>query len=158
LLVIRPGWDGLPPGSIYVIAAALAFAGYHLLTRRISAKKRHWQILVFQTLIGMLVTSPTLLFVWKAPDFFSLLLFFGMGVAATIGHYFVIRAYQYAQASVLAPFSYFEIVSATILSFAVFGDFPDAITWIGVIVIISSGVYIGFRENMVDRGATDMTR
>ena len=157
LLVIRPGWSGLPSGSIYVIVAALAFAGYHLLTRRISSKGGHWQVLMFQTLIGTLVTSPATLFFWKEPEFFSLLLFFGMGLTATIGHYCVIRAYQYAQASVLAPFSYFEIVSATILGYVVFGDFPDGVTWIGVAVIISSGVYIGFRENAAESKRTTLT-
>jgi len=73
-------------------------------------------------------------------------LFVSMGVAATAGHYLLIRAYDYAPAPVLAPFGYFEIISAVALGYFVFGDFPDALTWAGVAVIVSSGVYIGFRE------------
>mgnify|MGYP001200120056 CR=1 FL=1 len=146
LLVIRPGLDVLPPGAIYVVAAAFAFAGYHLLTRRISADGGHWQVLVFQTVLGTLMTSPAIFFVWKVPDFMAIWLFFGMGLTVSIGHYLVIRAYQYAQASILAPFSYVEIISATLLGLVVFGDFPDIMTWLGVIVMVFSGLYIGFRE------------
>ena len=150
LLVIRPGSEDFPLGSIYVVAAAIAFAGYHLLTRRISADGRHLQVLAFQTVVGTLVTSPVVLFFWTMPDVFVISLFFIMGLTVTIGHYLVIRAYQFAQASVLAPFSYVEIISATLLGLLVFGDFPDIMTWLGVIVIVCSGVYIGFRESKVE--------
>lgn len=51
---------------------------------------------------------------------------------------------------ILALFSYFEIVSATILGLAVFGDFRSALTWTGAVVIVASGIYIGFRERKTD--------
>ena len=133
--------------------AAVAFAGYKLLTRKITGDCGHWQILVFQALVGTVVMSPTLLFTWHPPDLYGIILMVGMGFAATMGHYLLIRAYQYAPAPTLAPFSYFEIVSATVLGVAVFGDFPSALTWVGVAVIITSGVFTSLRERKINYAA-----
>ena len=146
LLVIRPGFDGVPLGTVFILGAAIAFAGYNLLTRRIAGRGDPWQTLVFQAGVGAALTSLVLPFTWRGPELDGLVLFVSMGVAATAGHYLLIRAYDYAPAPVLAPFGYFEIISAVALGYFVFGDFPDALTWAGVAVIVSSGVYIGFRE------------
>ena len=146
LLVIRPGFGGAPPGTVFVLFAAVAFAGYNLLTRRIAGRGGSWQTLVFQAGAGALIMSPMLIVSWKTPDAAALMLFLGMGLAATCGHYLLIRAYEHAPAPVLAPFGYFEIIAATALGFFVFGDFPDGFTWAGVAVIVASGVYIGWRE------------
>lgn len=153
LLIIRPGFDGVPLGTVFILGAAIAFAGYNLLTRRIAGRSDPWQTLVFQAGIGSAVTSMALPFAWRTPELDGLTLFVGMGVAATVGHYLLIRAYDYAPAPVLAPFGYFEIISAAALGYFVFGDFPDALTWAGVAVIVLSGVYIGFRERRLADGA-----
>jgi len=146
LLVIRPGFGAMPPGTGFVLFAAAAFAGYNLLTRRIAGRDGSWRILVFQAGAGAVILMPLLLFQWRTPDAGGLMLFLGLGATATFGHYLLIRAYSYAPAPVLAPFGYFEIVFATALGFAIFGDFPDALTWAGVAVIVLSGIYIGVRE------------
>jgi len=146
LLVIRPGFGGAPPGTVFILFAAAAFAGYNLLTRRIAGRGGSWQTLVFQAIAGALVMTFVLPVAWKTPDVTALMLFIGMGLAATLGHYLLIRAYENAPAPVLAPFGYFEIISATALGFFVFGDFPDHLTWAGVGVIAASGIYIGWRE------------
>ncbi|BDA84762.1 permease [Aureimonas sp. SA4125] len=69
------------------------------------------------------------------------------GLFATVAHLLFIQAYRLAPASLLAPFGYFEIVSATILGFLLFGDMPDAGKGIGIAIIVASGVYIAWREN-----------
>ena len=153
LLVIRPGFGVIPLGTGYVLVAAVAFAGYNLLTRQIAGDGGHWQVLVFQTIVGTVVTAPALLFTWHTPDLYGVMLLLGIGFAATLGHYLLIRAYQYAPAPILAPFSYFEIVSATVLGVAVFGDFPSALTWVGVAVIITSGVFTSLRERKINYAA-----
>jgi len=58
----------------------------------------------------------------------------------------MIRAFSHVSASILAPFGYFEIVAATIIGLTVFGDFPDSWSWIGIAVIVASGIYISLRE------------
>jgi drug/metabolite transporter (DMT)-like permease len=69
-----------------------------------------------------------------------------MGACAALGHFLLIKAIDHAPASILAPFGYSEIIMATIIGFVVFGDFPNITTWLGVGVIILSGVYISIRE------------
>jgi len=75
-----------------------------------------------------------------------------IGVIAAGGHYLLIRAYELAPASLLAPYGYAEIVMATIVGYVVFGDFPDGWTWAGIAVIVSGGIYISIRERQLGRG------
>ena len=65
----------------------------------------------------------------------------------------IVFAFSMAPASILAPFQYVEIVSATILGFLLFGDFPNLTKWIGISIIIGSGVYIFVREQRLERQA-----
>jgi drug/metabolite transporter (DMT)-like permease len=146
LIVIRPTLAGVPAGTLYVLGAALAFAGYNLLTRGLSRQADPWQTLTFQSLVGFAITSVALPWIWQAPDLPALGLMLMLGAAATLGHYLLIRAYMLAPAPVLAPFAYFEIVVATALGYLVFGDFPDRWTWAGVAVIAVSGIVIALRE------------
>jgi len=153
LVVIRPSVEGLSMGVIYILGAAVAFAGYNLLTRGLSRQDDPWRTLTFQCLVGFAVTSLALPFYWQTPDALAFSMFILMGASATFGHFLFIRAYDFATAPVLAPFAYFEIVIATVLGFAVFGDFPDNWTWAGVAVIVTSGIIIALRER---RAPSDM--
>ena len=69
-----------------------------------------------------------------------------MGIFACLGHFFLILSLKYADASKLAPFGYFEIFTNIILGYYFFSDFPDFWMWIGLLIIISSGIYISIRE------------
>ena len=61
----------------------------------------------------------------------------------------VVHAFRRASASILAPFQYLEIISATLLGLLIFGDFPDAMTWLGIAVIVGSGLFVFYRERQV---------
>ena len=71
-----------------------------------------------------------------------------MGIFACLGHFFLILSLKYADASKLAPFSYFEIVTNVLLGYYFFSDFPGYWTWIGLLIIVISGIYISFRERI----------
>ena len=71
-----------------------------------------------------------------------------MGVFACLGHLFLILSLKYADASKLAPFGYFEIVTNIILGYYFFSDFPTTWTWVGLAIIVFSGVYISFRDKI----------
>ena len=73
------------------------------------------------------------------------------GLIAAIGHYTVIRAYDFASAPVLAPLAYTEMISAVALGYLIFGDFPDGWTFLGVGILIASAVYISLRESRLGR-------
>ena len=72
----------------------------------------------------------------------------GLGVFATLGHIFLTSAVRYADTGLLAPFQYLEIISAILLGYLIFSDIPDHQTILGLIIIISSGVYLMHRERL----------
>lgn len=157
LLIIRPtfqdtGWPALLP-----LGAALCFAFYLVLTRRL-ATGMDPVLMQFQAGLGGAATATLLLLAgwWSgwlpnvilpvAPDTRSILLLVLLGLIATGGHILVVHAFRRASASILAPFQYLEIISATLLGYLVFGDFPDATTWIGIAIIVGSGLFVFYRE------------
>ena len=146
LVIVRPGFVALPVGVGYLIIAAFSFAFYNLLTRKLAAESKAGQILGVQSLLGTIAMSVVVVFFWRTPDLHALLLFFTMGVASGIAHFMLIISYQFANASFLAPFAYFEIISATIIGYVFFGDFPDTWTWTGIAIIVSCGIFISYRE------------
>ena len=74
-----------------------------------------------------------------------------LGVIATACHLLVTYAYRLASIGILAPFQYVEIIGATALGLILFGDFPDAITWLGIAIIVGSGMYVFHREAKLAR-------
>ena len=86
----------------------------------------------------------------EMPDFgVRWALIFAIGALATFGHLVVVLAFRLASASILAPFQYLEIVTGTLIGYWLFGEFPDALKWLGIAIIISSGIYLFMRERTV---------
>jgi drug/metabolite transporter (DMT)-like permease len=71
-----------------------------------------------------------------------------LSAIANGGHFLIIRAYDHAEASLLAPLAYTEMIMATIVGWYVFGDFPDMWTFIGVGILIACAIYISWRERV----------
>jgi len=153
LLIIRPFGGSVEIGHFLALGAAFCFSLYSLLTRHLSTKSDPLAILAFQGMVGAALMSVVVPFTWEAPSAGHIGLFALIGVLSTIGHFMLISAYAHAPAPVLAPFGYFEIVTAAIVGLIVFGDFPDNWSWLGITIIISSGIYISYREQRVkERG------
>ena len=85
------------------------------------------------------------------PDARGWAMLIGLGLFGGGGHFMVIQVLRRAQASVLAPFGYLQLVWATALGYLVFGDFPDAFTNFGTLIVVGSGVYVVYRESVVKR-------
>jgi drug/metabolite transporter (DMT)-like permease len=81
----------------------------------------------------------------------GLLLLVILGSLSGYVHMIVVRAFRMAPLSLLAPFQYFEIISATVLGYALFGDFPSFSKWIGILIIVASGLFIIWRERVQAR-------
>ena len=88
--------------------------------------------------------------VWVQPTIIEWYMMFALGFFASIGHLFLILSLKYADASKLAPFSYFEIVTNIIIGYFFFNHFPDYWHFLGLFIIISSGIYI-FRREMLNK-------
>ena len=74
------------------------------------------------------------------------IMFAALGMIGGITQYFIIKALQFAPAATVSPYLYGELIGATILGYAMFGDFPDGWTWVGAAIIVASGLYVAYRE------------
>lgn len=148
LIVIRPGAEGFANlAALLVLGNAASYALYQILTRKIGTTDRAETTIAYAALLGTITMSCVAPFFWVAPQSaLHFLLFLCLGALGGFGHFLVIKAFQLYRPAVLAPMSYTELVGASILGYLVFGDFPDALTWLGAAVIVASGVYTFHRE------------
>ncbi|MEJ2016146.1 MAG: DMT family transporter [Limibacillus sp.] len=146
LIIIRPGLGVFDLGALLALAGGTTFAFYLLATRRLSGTSPALVTLAFTALLGALLMTLLLPWFWKTPTLTDLALMASMGLIAAVGHLCVIKAYDWGEASLLAPFGYSEIITMTLVGYIFFEDFPDSWTWIGIAVVTGSGVYISLRE------------
>ncbi|MDB5652876.1 MAG: protein of unknown function transrane [Tardiphaga sp.] len=148
LVIVRPGTAAFQPAAILPILSALGWAGGLVLTRRITGHDDAITTMAFSALVGFLILSAIVPLVWINPGLRELGIGAALGVSSTIGHWIVVRAFRYADASVLAPFSYSQLLWVSILGFFMFGERPDLWTLCGAAIIIASGVYTAHRERL----------
>lgn len=156
LIVIRiweTGISGLNHGSLFLLCAALTNASYQIATRKLRSESPYTTLL-FTAAAGALITSLLLPWHWTMPNAQGWSLLIASGIAGGLGHLCLIKAFQAAPASVVAPFSYSSLIWATIAGFAIWGDIPTASTLIGASLIIGSGLYIFLRERKLAKPAT----
>ncbi len=146
LVVMRPGTAAFQPAAILPLLSALAWACTLIATRLISGADRVVTTMSYAALVGFLVLSAVVPFYWVAPTWQEVMIGAAIGVAATMGHWIVVMAFRYADASVLAPFSYSQLLWVTLLGYAAFGEVPDIWTFAGAGIIIASGIYTAHRE------------
>jgi len=160
LIIIRPSFHTLGLPALLPLGTALSFAVYLILTRKLAQHEQPEHMQFYAGVFGGLVMTLALLagsatdiavlsFVW--PDGAQWWLLAGLGIIATTGHLLVVHAFRRASAGLLAPFQYVEIIGATFLGLIFFGDFPDALTWAGVAIIVGSGIYVFHREAALAR-------
>lgn len=151
LIIIRPGFGGLNPGALLALGAGTSLALYFLMTRRISGVNKAIVTTFHTNLLGAVITCALVPLVWVMPTASEWLLFVALAAIANLGHYAIVRAYDHAEASLLAPLAYTEMITATLLGFLFFGDFPDLWTFVGVGILISCAIYISMRERAAAR-------
>ena len=146
LIVIRPGVIDFNIATIAGLGTGFFYGLYLIVTRKLHTSDNPLLTLLLTGVVGLIFGSFLVPFVWVNPTYDQWLLLALMGIFACLGHFFLILSLKYADASKLAPFGYFEIITNVILGYYYFGDFPDKFSWIGLFIIISSGIYISFRE------------
>ncbi len=159
LIIIQPSYSIFGPVSLLPVGAAFAFAFYIILTKKLASQKSAVTMQFFVGIFGCLTMTaalaigyitkiPFLIPVYPTPAEWGFLLL--LGFIATTGHILIVLAIRRLGASMIAPFQYLEIISATILGVVFFNDYPDKMTWIGVTIIVASGLYIFLRERKVN--------
>jgi len=146
LIVIQPGFIEFNLASISALGTGFFYGIYLVITRKLHSSDSPLLTLLLTGVVGAVLASFFVPVVWINPTFNQWSLLALMGIFACLGHLFLILSLKYADASKLAPFGYFEIVTNVILGYYFFSDFPHYWTWVGLSIIICSGIYISFRE------------
>ena len=150
LIVIRPGFVEVNLASIAALGTGVLYAFYLIVTRKLHNSDHPFLTLLLTGVVGAIIGSLIMPFVWVQPTINEWYMMFALGFFASLGHLFLILSLKYADASKLAPFGYFEIITNIIIGYYFFNHFPDNWTFFGLFVIISSGIYI-FRREALNR-------
>ena len=155
LIIIRPTFAEVGFAVLFPVGAATCFSFYILLTRKLVANEDPIRLQFFAGIFGCAVMGLGLAWgtaaeveilsaAWPGAD--QWLLLAALGLIGASCHLLVVYAYRSASIGILAPFQYIEIIAATILGLVIFGDFPDSPTWLGIAIIVGSGIYVFRRE------------
>ncbi len=147
LFVIRPGFNEINIATFAALGAGISYACYIISTRKLSFMDNPFMTLIFTGLSGAIVISFIVPFFWTSLSLNGWLILITLAAIGTFAHFLLILSLNYAEASKLAPLSYSEIITNLIIGYYFFGDFPNKWMWIGLMIIIASGVYISLREN-----------
>jgi drug/metabolite transporter (DMT)-like permease len=133
--------------SLLLLGSAFCYGLYQILTRHVTRLDSAETSAVYSALAGTVVMTVVTPFVWTpVAGWTDAALLFSLGILGGTGHYFVARAMTYAQANIVAPFGYWQLVVAVIVGYLISGYLPDAFTWVGAGIIICAGVCIAWCE------------
>lgn len=148
LIIVRPGASTFSPGSLWALLGALSWSVGFIVTRRLGLKDPVLTTSLISTVAGSITLTFALPFVWEpvAWDIWALVILFAM--VNLVAQTMLITATTRAEASLLAPFTYVQMVGAVGLGYLIFGDLPDQWTWVGSAIVIASGLYVWRRERI----------
>jgi drug/metabolite transporter (DMT)-like permease len=148
LVVIRPGTGAIGAAALWPLSSAACWALGIVLTRRMAGADAALTTLTHSTLVGLALSSLALPLVWQQASLMDGAIMAAMGVLSASGQYLFIAGLTRGAASLLAPFSYSQMIWSTLMGYLVFGAVPVAWTWCGAVIIVGSGVYIAHRERL----------
>jgi len=147
LILVRPGSAIFHPATLLLVVAALCNALYYLMTRKL-VDESAYTTLFYSALAGTVGLSLAL--PWQldggAPTLRDGAIFLLLGLFAGLGHWFVISAYLLAPASMLTPFTYLQMIWATLYGFVIFAQLPDRWSALGMTIIVASGLWLALQE------------
>ncbi|MGC4012718.1 MAG: DMT family transporter [Pseudomonas sp.] len=141
LLILRPGMGVFEPAALIPLAAALTFAFFNILSRRISQTDSFATTTLYMALVGAVAATSAGLPVWVTPTPHEAMLMSIVAVSGVIAQLLLIQALKYAQASTLQPFNYSLLAFATLIGLIVFGETPTIWTITGALLILLAGLY-----------------
>jgi drug/metabolite transporter (DMT)-like permease len=151
LVVARPGFGVLGWAALLPLGAAILLALYMVMTRVIRTKDNPNATTFYSTAFGAVVLTLIVPLYWQALTPFEWTLMLAMGAAGAVGHFLLIKAFHSAEASMLAPFTYSQVVAAILWGLVIFGDVPSIWTAGGASLIIGSGIYVWYRETRLKK-------
>ena len=146
LIVIRPGFIEFNLATFAALGNGICYGFYLILTRKLSTSDNSLLTLLFSGVVGTIIISLFLPSVWVNPTPNQWIMMAIIGFIASVAHLFLILSLKYADASKLAPLGYTEIITNILISYYFFYELPDNWTYLGLFIIVLSGLYISKRE------------
>mgnify|MGYP000616258764 CR=1 FL=1 len=147
IVVTQPGTAGFHWAAIYSVAATTSYAFYAIVTRMLAVTDSNAVQQFYASLIATAALLPIMPFVWTWPgDLLSIAMMAATGFFGFLGHSFLITAHRHAPAAILSPFVYVQIIWMTLFGFLVFDHVPTTANIVGAGIVVSSGLYLLFRE------------
>lgn len=149
LIVTQPGSGEMHWAVLYSIGSMVLYSFYALTTRILTGTDSPSSMIMISALVGASVMTPIGSTVWvDPPSWFHWVLLLCTGVFGGVGHWIFIHAHRLASAPVLAPFIYVQIIWMILLGYLIFDDVPKLNTLIGASIVVASGLYILYREQV----------
>ncbi|MFP5405975.1 MAG: DMT family transporter, partial [Gammaproteobacteria bacterium] len=156
LLIVRPGGQVFSWVAVLPLLTALCSAGYQLLTRKLAGIDDGLATLFIGAVVATALLTLAVPWFWEWPrSWFDASLFLGMGAVGAFSHLLLVRAFERAPASLLAPFIYLQVVGALAMGLFIFGDFPDLTALAGIALIALTGVTMAWRREAPGAAAVD---
>ena len=160
LFIIKPSFSLFGMVAFLPLLTAFSFTFYIFITRKMAQNMHPVTLQAYTALAAVIILLPIIICANGTnielldpitPSLKAIFLLLGVGIAAIIAHLFITFALSMAPATIIAPLQYFEIVTATLFGYLFFSDFPDKWTFLGVFIIILSGVYVILREHKAQK-------
>ena len=146
LIVLRPGAGLMTPASIAVLVAAVGYAGLAITARKLAATESTFSLSVYVVAGPMIISGSLLSGEWTMPDATGMTLFVLAGLCSAGAWVGIVGGYRRASPAVLAPFEYTALIGAAVAGYWIWDEVPDRYVVLGGAVIISSGLYVVYRE------------
>ena len=140
LLILKPGFGIVAPAALIGLCSGLLSALAMVTSRRMSSTEPAIRILFYFTFLSMLVSAVPLAWAWQKPQPAALVLMALAGLLATGGQYLLTKGYSFAPAAQVGPFTYTNVVFATLIGWVGWGETLDALAWIGAVLICIAGI------------------
>ena len=151
LMIVRPGFETFHWASLLALAASVFFSVFFLSNRLLAGEVAPLVALSYQSVGGFLVMTAIMPFIWVTPTATDLALMLAIGLIGATGHMLLIRAFEYADASLLAPYLYAEIIMQVVLGYWLFNDLPGSWAWLGIALIIIVGIFLSIAAKEASR-------
>lgn len=147
LVILQPGGGAdYHPTLILGLAAGFFYALYIIITRRLFDNTEPLMTLFYTALVGCVGLAPVLPGFWIGLSWENAELIVAIGFLAVAGHALIILSCRLALASLVAPFTYTEMVATAGLNYLIFSYWPTLHVWLGIVLIVASGVFVSYRE------------
>ncbi|MDA9605570.1 DMT family transporter [Candidatus Pelagibacter sp.] len=151
LVIIRPGFVDISIGVYMVLFSALLWSINIIITKKISKDDSAITILAYQSLFMSLLSFFIVLFFWEMPSLKTFIYLILAAMCGTVLHLTLNHAFKLVDVSMTQPYSFLNLVFASIIGYFVFDEIPDLYTWIGALIIFTGVLIISYREMKLDK-------